>query len=417
MPSADHRPPPARQGTIRETNLALLYRLILDAPAPVSRAALAAATGMTRATASTLADALLAAGLAAAVAPPPAASAGRPAAGLVAARTGPAGLGLEVNVDYLAACVVDLSGTVRATATRHADQRGREVGAVLAELADLAREVAVPGLTPVGTALAVPGLVQDPVVAVPGAVPIPTIQRAPNLGWQDVEVTDELRKLLPGTPLPLAIGNEADFAALAEAHAETAPVLCASAGLVNEGPGNTGVAAAVDRSAQEGAATQTADFLYVSGEIGVGAGIVLGGEVFRGARGWAGEIGHVTVEPGGVLCRCGARGCLETVAGLEALRRSGAAVAAAALGRAIAAAVNLFDLPAVVLGGVYARPDLAAELVPRVAAALAEHVVSAAWAPVTVRASRWGEAAAAVGAATAVVRQVHADPAAWVGIS
>ncbi|MFD0634503.1 hypothetical protein ACFQ9X_26140 [Catenulispora yoronensis] len=68
-----------------------------------------------------------------------------------------------------------------------------------------------------------------------------------------------------------------------------------------------------------------------------------------------------------MLCRCGARGCLETVAGLEALRRSGAAVAAAALGRAIAAAVNLFDLPAVVLGGVYARPDLAAELVPRVA--------------------------------------------------
>src|SRR4051794_31116846 len=86
---------PAGQATIRESNLALLYRLIVDAPAPVSRAALAAATGMTRATASALADALLAGGLIAEVAPPPAAAAGRPAAGLVPARTGPAGLGLE----------------------------------------------------------------------------------------------------------------------------------------------------------------------------------------------------------------------------------------------------------------------------------------------------------------------------------
>ncbi|MFL6113288.1 MAG: ROK family protein [Catenulispora sp.] len=367
---------PARQATIRESNLALLYRLIVDAPAPVSRAALAAATGMTRATASALADALLAGGLIAEVAPPPAASAGRPAAGLVPARTGPAGWGLEVNVDYLAACVVDLSGTVRATVMRHGDQRDREVGEVLDDLADLAREVAVPGLKPAGIALAVPGLVQTPTGR---------IQRAPNLGWEDLEVTEWLRKALPEAMLAPMVGNEADFAALAEAHA----------GL------------------EDGATN--ADFLYVSGEIGVGAGIVLAGELFRGARGWAGEIGHVTVEPGGLACRCGARGCLETVAGLEALRRRGPQAAATALGRAVAAAVNLFDLPAVILGGVYARPDLAAVLVPAVAEALAVHVVSAPWAPVTVRASRWGEAAAATGAATAVVRRVHAEPAAWVG--
>ncbi|NUP49210.1 MAG: MarR family transcriptional regulator, partial [Catenulispora sp.] len=63
---------PARQGSIRDANLALLYRLIIEAPTPLSRAALAATTGMTRATASALADALLAAGLVQEVSPPPA---------------------------------------------------------------------------------------------------------------------------------------------------------------------------------------------------------------------------------------------------------------------------------------------------------------------------------------------------------
>ena len=50
------------------------------------------------------------------------------------------------------------------------------------------------------------------------------------------------------------------------------------------------------------------------------AGIVIGGELYRGSRGFAGELGHMTVRPGGAPCACGARGCLETVAGLEAIR-------------------------------------------------------------------------------------------------
>jgi predicted NBD/HSP70 family sugar kinase len=103
---------------------------------------------------------------------------------------------------------------------------------------------------------------------------------------------------------------------------------------------------------------------------------------------------------------------LETVAGLEALRRDGPEAAASALGRAASAAINLLDLPAVVLGGAYALPEFAA-LVPGVEKALAEHVISARWAPVAVHVSRRGTAAAVTGAATAVIRRVHADPAAW----
>ena len=64
------------------------------------------------------------------------------------------------------------------------------------------------------------------------------------------------------------------------------------------------------------------DFLYVSGGIGVGAGIVLGGRLFHGAGGRAGELGHVVVDPAGPRCTCGGRGCLEREAGLETLCRA-----------------------------------------------------------------------------------------------
>jgi len=61
------------------------------------------------------------------------------------------------------------------------------------------------------------------------------------------------------------------------------------------------------------------DFVYVSGEIGIGAGVVVQGRLFRGTHGFAGELGHVVVRPEGPPCRCGGRGCLERYAGQEAL--------------------------------------------------------------------------------------------------
>ena len=127
--------------------------------------------------------------------------------------------------------------------------------------------------------------------------------------------------------------------------------------------------------------------MYASGEIGVGGGLVLGGELFRGYRGFGGEFGHTTVEPDGLPCACGSRGCLETRAGLEPLlaaaglngdavhaRGSGkpvaelvrraqeqdpTALAALAdcgrwLGVALGTVVNLLSPQAIVLGGHFA---------------------------------------------------------------
>jgi predicted NBD/HSP70 family sugar kinase len=290
--------------------------------------------------------------------------------------------------------VVDLTGAVRHRAVRRADQRPRPPERVLADLRRLAGAaivaVAPHGLDVAGTALAVPGLVDADGV----------VRFAPNLGWRDVAAGSALA----GLDAPaVSIDNEANLAALGELRAGT------------------------DRS-----------FLYVSGEIGIGAGVVLDGALLRGARGWSGEIGHVAVHPDGPACRCGARGCLEQYAGEEAIlaaaglpgspseaitHLAGAAGAghapalaaldgaATALGVVVAGVVNLLDVDTVVLGGAYAR--LAPWLAPGVAREIAARVLTSRWSPVRVRASVLGGDAAVVGAAGSAVRAVLDHPAGW----
>src|SRR5882724_9581514 len=106
------RTAPVRQASLREHNLAVALRQIAAAVggAAPSRASLAALTGLSRATVSTLVDELLGAGLVTEVAPVARPGAGRPSTGLRVDPQGGAGLGLEVNVDYAAAAVLDLAG-------------------------------------------------------------------------------------------------------------------------------------------------------------------------------------------------------------------------------------------------------------------------------------------------------------------
>jgi predicted NBD/HSP70 family sugar kinase len=382
-----------RQGDLREHNLELLLRLVQRATAALSRAELATRSGLTRATVSTLVDELIRAELLSEVAPAPRSGAGRPSMGLALSGQAAAGLGLEVNVDYLAACVVDLSGRVRHHAVVYADQRPRSADDALAQLDDLAHDAAAAadaaGLTIAGATLAVPGLVHA------GRVPL-----APNLGWHDVVIPECLGGF------PITVDNEANLAAIGEMAANP------------QAP---------------------ASFVYISGEIGIGAGIVVDGQVMRGGRGFAGEIGHVAVHPDGPLCRCGARGCLEQFAGQDAIRteagRSLPADARAAdfaalaesgnlpmvtaldragtaLGIAIAGVVNLLDIDTVVLGGFFA--PLQVWLQPAVDREIQARVLAARWTPVTVVPSTLGSDAAVRGSAYAAVQAVVGDPAGWI---
>jgi predicted NBD/HSP70 family sugar kinase len=386
-----HMTAPVRQASLREHNLALVLRQVAGRH-PVSRADIATVTGLTRATVSALVDDLIAGHLVVEGAPAPKAGAGRPSVALALDPRGPAGLGLEINVDYLASCVVDMTGAVRHRDAIHGDQRPRTPTEVLASVASLAAAAgataAQMGLRLAGAALAVPGLVQEL-----------TVRLAPNLGWRNIPVPARF------ADAPVCLDNEANFAALGEM-------------FTNPHAGRS--------------------FVYVSGEIGIGAGLVVDGDLLRGARGFSGEIGHVAVSPNGPACRCGAYGCLEQYAGQEAILRAAglhgcdpatvdiaagaiggnrkvlAALDAAgtALGVALAGMANLVDVETVILGGIYTR--LEPWLHGHIARELSERVLAADWAPIQIRPSVLAEDAAVIGAAASVVRTVWDHPAAWI---
>ncbi|WP_441247596.1 ROK family protein [Kitasatospora sp. McL0602] len=245
--------------------------------------------------------------------------------------------------------------------------------------------------------------VEGRVLAVPGVVPHAgqgLIEHAPNLGWHAVRPADHWPD--PGTvPVP---ENEANLGALAEYW-----------------------------QAEHGAET----FVHISAEAGIGAALIVDGQLFRGSRGsrgFAGELGHIPVDPEGVPCPCGARGCLEQYAGEAAVLREAGLAAAGdpvarlaeraaagdqatlraleragrALGLALVSAVNLIDPDSLVLGGAYA--ELAEWLLPAVRAELAARVRARPWPPEALRCSVLGRRGALLGAALLTTRQIIADP-------
>ncbi|WP_139720729.1 ROK family transcriptional regulator [Serinicoccus chungangensis] len=384
----------ARQSSVRATNLGVVLRCLCAAPEPLSRAGVAAATGLTRSTVSRLVDDLVGGGLveegsATTVGP------GRPGTPLT-----PSGrvcaLGLQVNAAHVAVRLIDLRGVVRAESRSEPDLVGSEPTAALRLLDGHLREclAAVPeGGRVVAAGMALPGVVDTAGQR---------LLTAPNLGWREVAPARWVHPLLPGTPLTL--GNEANLAA----HAFAQPA-----------PGRPG---------------PFSHFVYVSGEIGIGGAVVVDAEVQAGRHGFAGELGHMTFRPGGDPCPCGADGCLERYAGRLAMtRRAGLPdgttlaelgeraeqghpgsrealdLAAEALGVVLAGVVNLLDVPTVVLGGEIG--DLARQLGPAVEDRLRRRVLAAEWMSVTVARDE-DDVAGATGGALRLLTDVVADPVA-----
>jgi predicted NBD/HSP70 family sugar kinase len=389
----------ADQTSVRRANLGVALRHVA-AHAPCSRASVAARTGLTRGTVSSLVTELIELGLLreSGIAEPP--RVGRPSVSLELGES-VVGVGLEVNVDYLAVCVEDLRGGVRYERRVFCDNRSSSVAPVIARLARLANDalemVEQEGLQVAGIAVAVPGLVD---------AEREVLLRAPNLGWSEVPVAELLGAKL-NTARALHVENESNAAALAEHW--------------------------------RGAGQGLQSFICVFGEIGVGGGIYVDGELFRGGRGYGGEIGHTLIDPDGALCACGNRGCLETVVGQEAIARAAGIVpgssdraaslteelveratahdpqtlgalesAAESLGVALASTINLLDLDGVVLAGCFG--PLTPWLAEGVETALKTRVLSAEWSSCEVRASTLGERAAVHGAAAIVLRSVLTDP-------
>ncbi|MFJ4005082.1 ROK family protein [Streptomyces sp. NPDC090023] len=387
-PTGSGRTLPDTQQGMRRRNLARVMHTV-STDGPLSRATVATRIGLTRAAVSSLVDELIRWDLLEELGPERPGRVGRPGSALAVSGRGPAGIGAEIGVDHLAVCAVDLRGTVRARAERRGANRGRTPESVAQELTRLIQQVTAEaekdGLWVAGLAVAVPGL-----VARDGR----TVVRAPNLGWHDTD----LGSVLPDT-VPLTVDNEANFGALAELWL---------------GVGTPG------------------DFLHVSAEIGIGAAIVVDGQLLRGTRGFAGELGHVPVRPDGPPCPCGGRGCLEQYAGEEAVLRlagiearedvmgvlakraeasdddvrTALGEAGTALGIALTGAVNLLDPDTVVLGGALAA--LSPWLLPSLQRELRGRIAGPAC-PVAV--SELGPQGPLLGAAHSVVRAVLDDPA------
>ncbi|MFN8038202.1 MAG: ROK family transcriptional regulator [Acidimicrobiales bacterium] len=369
---------------------------------PSSRAELAVRTGLTKATVSALVAELLTAGLVDESPDPVPTRTGRPPVLVQLSGRRVAALGLELAPDGCRAIVVDLAGAVRHDATATGPPSADPVAAArsLASLARGAQRAATAaGLLVAGTVVAVPGLVDEGGRAV---------LSAPNLGWHDVALATRLERSLGADPGSVRLDNEANLAALAHVGRVLAP---------------------------------EADLVVVSAGVGVGAGVVLGGRLFRGAHGFGGELGHLVVDPSGRRCRCGNRGCLETVVGLRhvlraagvragtdpemALRRVVARLAAGdvrardaldqvalALTDGLAAAVDLLDPDAVVLAG---WPVAVADhLLPRLERDVTRRVLGARVAGVRLVPSPLGDRAAVAGAARVTLDRVLEDPLAVV---
>ena len=274
----------ADQLSLRRSNLSRVLRS-LAADGPRSRARIADDTGLTKATVSSLVSELIARGLLR-EGPLVRAQIGRPASLVEVRGAGAYGVGIEVNVDYLAVTTVDLAGEVVAAERVPLETRSLAPDDVFDEISRAVRRRT--GGRPAGSHLA--GIT----VGVPGGVDRDRgrLTYAPNLGWSDVGVLDALRARL-GEDVPLRLDNEANLAALGEFRA--------------------------------GASAGTPDLLLLTGEVGVGGGVITGGQLLRGAKGYSGEVGHMLVDPAGTVCACGRRGCWETVVGLGALLRAATA--------------------------------------------------------------------------------------------
>jgi predicted NBD/HSP70 family sugar kinase len=198
-------------------------------------------------------------------------------------------LAYMIGVDFVVAARVGLGGQVLDRRELYRPRGDYDLEDVMGHLERftgelLSSEDIPPGAFCAGVGAAVPAAVRNS---------DGMLRFVPNMNWDDwgdAPLGDILHRRLVetfGIQAPVAVGNDADLGALAER--------------------TRGVAVGCD------------DLVYIVGEVGVGAGVIAGGEAMSGHDGYAGEVGHMVVNPSGRLCRCGARGCWETEIGEPAI--------------------------------------------------------------------------------------------------
>jgi predicted NBD/HSP70 family sugar kinase len=402
MDLATRRARGARSEDVRRGNLGALLRHV-HVHGPTSRSRLTSELALNRSTIGDLTGELVGAGL---VREAPGGRSNRLAAGGTGTGGRPSyvvvpetervqALAIDIGVTHLSVARVGLGGQVLSRRDLPHRRTTRRVRDEVRTIGKVARELlgeTAPRTFCTGAGAAVPGMVR----ARDGMV-----RQIPNLGWTDVPLGETLAEELG---MPVAVGNDADLGVLAE-HVRGAAVGCD-------------------------------DVVYLAGHSGIGAGVFTSGRPLVGHDGYAGEVGHLVVNPGGIECHCGSRGCWETEAGEERLfelsgrpaggglaavrevvaaAADGDSAAAAAvehvatwLGRGTAGVVNVFNPEVVILGGALAEVYAAAE--PTVRAAVEEAALTPPSEHVRLVPPAFGLDSSLVGAAELAFAPLLSDP-------
>lgn len=257
------------QALVKKINKSIILHTI-RMHSPVSRARVSEMTGLNKATVSNLVAELCGQELITEAGPGESSGGRKPLMLHFNVMAGSV-IGIELRVKQLTAVLCDLGGTIlherECLLETHElsyvlEQMNRLITSLIAKAPDSHYGI-------VGIGVGVPGMVDENGV----------VLFAPNLGWEMVD----LRSILESSfSVPVTIDNEANAGAQGELNF--------------------------------GAARNVRHLLYISAGSGIGSGIIIGGELYKGARGYAGETGHMTIEAEGKPCSCGSRGCWELYA-------------------------------------------------------------------------------------------------------
>ncbi|MCM3087542.1 ROK family transcriptional regulator [Bhargavaea ginsengi] len=259
---------------VKTINKSLVLDLIIK-QGPVSRAAISKSTGLNRATVSTMVAELIKESFVFEIGEGQS-SGGRKPVMLYFNEQAGYSIGIDLGVNYLLGVLTDLSGAVIEEISVSLDERdaAQVTGKLMAMIRGLTARTPDSPYGVIGIGVGVPGIVDRE----------GKILFAPNLGWREVE----LKKLLEAEfGIPVTVANEANAGANGER--------------------------------LYGAGRLSTDQVYVSIGIGIGTGIVIGGDLYAGTSGIAGEMGHFTIDAFGERCPCGNYGCWELYASENAL--------------------------------------------------------------------------------------------------
>ncbi|WP_181784214.1 ROK family protein, partial [Pseudonocardia pini] len=246
---------------------------------PCTRATLASELGLNRSTIKAVVDGLAESGVVTEAVPTQRSGAGRPSLLVLPEAQAAVVLAVDVRVEQVSMAMVGIGGQILGRHSWNLHRTTRLPGEVITHVAESAQLLSDElGVRAQSVGVSVPGVVRR----ADGLV-----HEAPNLGWREVALGERLTAVLGA---PTQVANDAELGALAE-HLR-------------------------------GAARDAADLVYLSADVGVGGGVIVGGQPLRGTGGYVGELGHMIVRPGGRSCFCGAQGCWETEIGEPALCRA-----------------------------------------------------------------------------------------------